>query len=146
MRYLIIGLLLCGCTHRDPTFYVVRQQFVPATGPASGAGASWSSLSAAPRHPEIVWAQARAGIGDLFPVQDETGQTAFEVEVAEGDDDHLLLEIRSKEGSQRVGLPRDEPAQVHVGGRDYELLFPTVTVSSADVTTTSKALIIVTRR
>jgi hypothetical protein len=141
-----ILLLLCGCVREWPRYHSVRQQFVPASGSASSGGATWSNLVPAPHHPGVSWAEARAGIGDSFPVQEEVGQTAFNVVVTEGDDEHLIVELRSSEGAQRVGLGRDKSESVHLGGRDYELLYPTVTVSTADITTTSKALIIVTRR
>jgi hypothetical protein len=140
-----LPLFLCGCTQEWPTYHSVRQRFVPTAGPSSG-GASWSPLAAARNQPAVCWAQARAGLGDSFPVQDEAGKTAFEVVVAGGDDAQLLLEIRSSEGSQRIGLGRDKPEPVNLGGRCYELLYPTVTVSTADITTTSKALILITRR
>src|SRR5438128_501207 len=91
---LLLGLLLCGCA-AAPTIHPVRQQFVPTDARASAGGASWSRLRAFPNHPGVLWTQARAGIGDSFPVQEVDGQTAFEVVVAEGDDEHLVVEVRS---------------------------------------------------
>jgi hypothetical protein len=79
-------------------------------------GASWSALGKAPMvKPGELFAQARAGIGDKFPVA-ENGKTHFEVVLTGGDDDHLLIEVRAKDSTQKLDLPRDKRTPVQVGG------------------------------
>ena len=147
----IIGLLLCGCAMHDSNKpHSVRLRFVPGSAPQSPMESSdsavWSSLRAGPgpQHSNL-FLQAWAGIGHKFPVQREGGPTLFEVAVIQGNDEHIVAEVRSKEGTQTVGLKRDRPTPIKVGGVDYELLYPTCNVSSAqNRTTTNKAMLIVT--
>ena len=91
-------------------------------------------------------AQARAGMGDTFPVQERDGRTLFRICVVEGNDDRLVLEIRTTEAPRRVELRRDKPVSVQIAESRYELLYPSVTVSSGGPPTTTKATLIVTRR
>jgi len=128
-----------------PTPHAVRQQFVPAPPDSSGGrSADWTALnrmSDAP--PGALMAMAHAGIGDTFPVQQENKPKLFDVTVVSGDDDHLVLKVRSKEGSQRFDVKRDKEVSVEVAGQKYILRYPSVTVSSDSKPTTDKATIIV---
>jgi hypothetical protein len=88
---------------------------------------------------------ARAGIGDTFPVQAENLPKLFDVIVVAGDDDHLMLEVRSEEALQRLDLRRDETLWVKVTGHKYSLAYPSITVNSDSQPTTDKAMILVHR-
>jgi len=123
----------------------VRQRFVP-TKPSGNNNASWQNLGPDPFRPGSLWAMGSAGIGDKFPVQEKAHEPLFEVTVIDGDDDHLVVEVSSKEGSQQVELWRDKPVSVQIAERKYELRFPTAQVNPADKTTTDKAHVIVTHR
>lgn len=116
-------------------------------GRASYDGASQTALVQGPQK-GILWLQAHARIGDKFPVQMQGGVTLFEVVLVAGDDDHLVLEIRSKEGSQKINLPRDKDQTVEVAGVKYELLYPSISVAAAgnERPTTNKAMLMVKRR
>jgi hypothetical protein len=128
----------------------VRLKFVPAKKGESG-GASWTKLHSSPITPGTLWAHANAGIGDTFPIGDETERKLFEVTVTDGDDNALVVEVRWTEGkdrkevAQKAGLARDQPTDVKVGEHTYELLFPTLTVNPDAKTTTNTAMIIVKR-
>ena len=129
----------------------VRVRFVPdlhrKKGEASGHGASWSKLDPGPEK-GILWLQAHAGIGDKFPVREKDDVTLFDVVVKEGDDDHLVLEIRSKKALQKIDLHRDKREVVEVDGVKYEILYPSVSVAAGgnDRPTTDQAMLMVTRR
>lgn len=129
----------------------VRMRFVPGGPPAKGSsdfkGAAVTSLDEGPVKGEL-WCQAHAGVGDKFPVVDKEGVTLFEVLLAAGNDDHVVLEIRSKEGAKKIDLPRDKPASVEVAGIKYRLSYPSVSVAAAanEKPTTNKAMLMVTRR
>jgi hypothetical protein len=75
---------------------------------------------------------AHAGIGDTFPVQDKDGRTLGEVFIAAGDDTHLQVEIRSKEGLQKIEVRRDKAVSFQMAGSKIGLLFPTVSVNAAE--------------
>jgi len=134
-----------------PAEVAVRMRFVPAGPPAKGAtdfkGASWTALGPGPQK-GVFWCQATAGVGDKFPVIDKQGVKLFEVLLADGNDDHVVLEIRSKEGAKKIDLPRDMPGAVKVAGIKYDLLYPSITVGAApgEKPTTNKAMLMVTRR
>ena len=129
----------------------VRVRFVPdlhrKIGEASGNGASWSKLGAGPEK-GVLWLQAHAGIGDKFPVREKDDVTLFDVVVKEGDDDHLVLEIRSKKALQKIDLHRDKRGVVEVDGVKYEILYPSVSVAGGgkDSPTANQAMLMVTRR
>src|SRR5947209_13925646 len=74
----------------------VRRRFVPAPPDAAkGNGASYSMLHHMPQDdPGVTMVMAHAGVGESFPVQEETGPKLFEVLIAAGDDDLLKLEVR----------------------------------------------------
>jgi hypothetical protein len=133
-----------------PTQVTVRMRFVPGGPPAKGSsdfkGASCTSLVPGPEK-GVLWCQAHAGVGDQFPVITETGEKLFDVLLAEGDDDHVVLDIRSKEGVKRINLPRDKAGSVEVAGIKYGLSYPSVSVAAApnDKPTTNKAMLMVTR-
>lgn len=120
----------------------MRQRFVPST--TDSASANWTALARFPHafgDPQVI---AHAGIGDTFPVQEPGGPTLFKVVVLAGDDAYLKLEIRSRELPVRtIDLKRNKPVKVGIGSGQFELSYPAVQVSTADPTTTSKAMIIV---
>lgn len=133
-----IGVLFSiSIAHSAEETYSVRVRFVPAQdarsraslggvtnwsnlGPLDEAAwsdgkvpvptaADWSRLGPAPgRKPGVLFLMAHAGIGDTFPVQDGEGRTLFSVTVVDGNDDHLLTVVRSREGSQKIDLQRDK--------------------------------------
>ncbi len=90
--------------------------------------------------------QAWAGVGEKFPVREKDGPTHFEVTVVAGDDDHLVLELHSKDPVQKIDVRRDKAIPVLVGGIRYELAYPSTSVSSSGTTTTNQAMIMVCRR
>lgn len=128
-----------------------RVRFVPGSAPMKGSsdfkGASCTGLVPGPRKGEL-WLQAHADVGDDFPVIDEKGVTLFEVLLKAGDDDHLVLEIHTKEGKQKIDLQRDKAGAVTVAGIKYDLSYPSVSVAAAPNAkpTTNKAMLMVTRR
>jgi hypothetical protein len=131
---------------------VARLQFDPNgkawTGETAFKGASWTSLNPG-LEKGVLMLQARAGVGDSFPVQEKSGKTLFTVKLAEGNDSRLVLEISAKEQeSRKVELARDKRAEVEISGTKYELLFPTTSVAAAtdEKPSTNKATVIVTRR
>lgn len=142
MRILIailIGLWVCGSAVADDDRpRVVRLRFVPEKAPATS-GASWSRLGAGPGDCAMV----DAGIGDKFPVQDKDGRTIFDVVVVEANDAQFVVEVHSKEGSEKLDLRRDKPVTVQVAGIQYQLLYPTIYVTLGSKTTTSKVLLTV---
>src|SRR5687767_14886420 len=83
-----------------PDQVAVRLIFVPGGGPWKGEapfqGASWSALGPGLQK-GVLMLQARAGIGDKFPVQEKNGETLFDVILENGTDDHLVLLISSEE-------------------------------------------------
>lgn len=128
-----------------------RLRFVPDGGAWKGEtafeGASWHNLGPG-LEKDVLWMQARAGLGDKFPVQEKDRVTLFEVALLEGNDDRVVIEVRAKGGAQRIELPRDKPAPVKVAGRKYELRYPTLSVAAApgENPSTNKATIQVSRR
>ncbi|MEI8121751.1 MAG: hypothetical protein WCI20_06845 [bacterium] len=108
--------------------------------------ADWTQLRQGPgKEPGRLFLMAHAGLDDAFPVQDSTGRTHFVVLLVEGDDNHLLLVVQSREGSQPFNVLRDKPVPVVVAGGKYDLCFPTVDAAAqADSKpTTERAMIIV---
>ena len=95
--------------------------------------------------PGELFAQASAGIGDKFPVR-EGEKTHFDVAITGGDDEHLLVEVRTKDSTQKLNLRRDKRTPVQVGGMKFELLFPSLEVDRASgAATTDLATIFITR-
>jgi hypothetical protein len=129
----------------------LRMRFVPGGPPAKGSsdfeGAAFTDLGPGPEK-GVLWCQAHAGVGDEFPVIDKQGVKLFDVRLAEGDDDHVVLEIRSKEGAKKIDLARDKRGSVKVAGIEYELLYPSVSVAGTpdEMPTTNKAMLMVTCR
>ncbi len=91
---------------------------------------------------------AHAGIEDTFPVQNKDGTTLGEVFIAGGDDTQLQVEVRSKDGLQKIEVRRDKAASLQMAGNKITLLFPTVSIKRAEnkKPTTKKAMLILTRR
>jgi hypothetical protein len=147
----LIGLLFCGCAVHDGSKpHSVRLRFVPEAAPQSPLESSdsavWSALRPGP-NPQSgeLFLQAWAGIGHKFPVQEEGGPTLFEVTLKQGNDDRLVAEVRSKQGTQTVELKRDKSVPVTIAGITYRLLYPTCDVSSTQgKSATNKAMLIVT--
>jgi hypothetical protein len=125
--------------------HAVPLKFVPAKK-GQGRGASGTDLSRKSFDPTALVAMIDIGLDESFPVVDEKGVTRFTVKMTEGDDKHLVLEVSTKDGSQKVGLVRDDPTEVTVAGTKYELRFPTTQVNSNAKTTTDQAMIFVTQR
>ena len=140
-------MLLAGCaSHSETQPEVVRQRFVPGPSDSSGGGANWTALQQfAADQPGVLTVMAHAGIGGRFPVQEEHRPRVFEVTVVEGDDEHLVLEVRRDEGSQRLRVQRDGTARAQVAGNEYVFAYPSVTVRVDSKPTTDKALILVHR-
>jgi len=151
---LLLPLLFVQTSAKEPKAtgdVKARLRFLPEGGSWKGEtpfkGASWHNLGPGLTK-GVLWMQARAGVGDKFPVGEKDNATLFEVAVAEGNDERLVVEVRAKEGVQRVELPRDTSAPVEVAGAKYELRFPTVSVAAApgEKPSTNKATIQVSRR
>jgi hypothetical protein len=108
--------------------------------------AAWSPLKPDPSSPNRKLSlKARAGIGHKFPVHEEGGPTLFEVSLIQGNDDSLVVEVRSNEGTQTLELERNAYVPVKVAGITYRLCYSAVNVSStAGFSTTNKAAFIVT--
>lgn len=147
----LLGLLfVCGCAKREKVPVgsmpagTQPLRFLPSAEKSRG-GASVTALVPAPGRPGALWLRAEAGLGDTFPVREQGGPTLFEVAVVEGNDVHLVLEVRSGKDSRRVSVPRDVPKKLDVAGATYEFYYPTCHVSSKDWPVTSKVLIMVTR-
>lgn len=144
----LVGVLICGCGGQEVSQpQTMRLRFVPLdTHSESGGGASWTALHAFPGGPPgVMRAMAHAGLHDTFPVREEGRPKLFEVGVVEADDDRFVLDVRSEKGTQRIDLPRDSSASVQVAGSQYELSYPSVTVSSTARPTTNKAMLLVHR-
>jgi hypothetical protein len=107
----------------------VRMRFVPGSPSRKGesGGTSFTALGNGPKK-GVLWCQANVGIRGPFPVVDKEGVKRFDVLLTEGDDDHVILEIRSKDGAKKIDLPRDKAGSVEVAGVKYELLYPSVSV------------------
>jgi hypothetical protein len=144
---ILIGMAMVGCATSEPAKSgTIRQRFVPAAAGTAARGASWSALHPSQMDSPGVWmAMARAGMGDTFPIAEDAGPTLFKVFVATGDDDHLVLEVSSTEGTQRVDLHRDRPASIQVAGRTYKLSYPSVYVAPTAKPTTTQAMLMVHR-
>jgi hypothetical protein len=144
---ILIGIMLAGCMpHEGAKSGTVRLRFVPAGESAAKSGASWSSLHPSPDgRPGVSMAMAHAGIGDTFPVKEDGGPMLFEVVVVAGDDDHLVLELRSQGPSQKIDLRRDKSESVQVGGRTYKLSYPSVYVAPTAEPSTTQAMLMVHR-
>jgi len=89
--------------------------------------------------------RAHVGIGDRFPVREENGPALFDVIVTDGNDDHLVLAIRSPNGSQTIDVPRDKPTAAQIADRQYEFLYPSVHVDPTVGAATEQAFLILTR-
>jgi hypothetical protein len=158
-------LVLCACNQcmadeaakpaavageRKSAQQLTREEFNPGGGPARGEtgfqGASWSALGRG--FADDIMMQARAGIGDKFPVAEKGKDPLFEVILENGTDDHLVLQIVSHERDQKVRVPRDKPVPITVAGSKYVLSFPTLRVAAApgEHPSSNKVTIFVTRK
>jgi len=135
-------LLVCGCATRDVNPQPIRFRFVPGD-PASSAPRS--RLHPAPDRPGALMAQAHAGVGGTFPIADQDGRELFTVTVVEATDILFVLEARANDASHRIDLPRDKPVVVMIADAEYEFYYPTCYVGPDSSTTTSKAMLLVTR-
>jgi hypothetical protein len=110
-------------------------------------GASWSALGPGIEK-GVLMLQARAGIGDKFPVQKKEGAVLFEVTLENGTDDHLVLLIHSEDVDQKIKVTRNKAADFTVSGMKYQALFPKLRVAAAkgEKPTTNKATILLTHR
>ena len=129
--------------------HLARVEFNPGGGPSRGEaafqGASWSALGPGPGKGNFM--QARAGIGDRFPVRNRAGVTLFEIELENGVDDHLVVQITGGDVDQKVRLPRDKRVEITIAGVKYALTYPTTQVAAeaGERPSTNKATIFVTQ-
>ena len=144
---ILVAVALCSCAiDKEKAPHSVRLRFVPVDANAEcGGGANFTRLCPAPDRSGAVFAMVHAGLRDEFPVQDQEGHVLFRVAVPDATDERFVLEIQTDGGSQTINLMRDKPVTVEVAGGSFEFYYPTSHVSSADRTTTHKALLIVTR-
>jgi hypothetical protein len=143
---ILVGIFVCGCAgdeNVNPS--QVRQRFEPIDSKVSGRGANWTAMVPAPDRLGAFWLRAHVGIGDTFPVQEKDQPKLFDVVVPEGNDDHLLVEVRSQAGLQRIDLLRDKAVTVEIEGSRYEWYYPSTYVNPNGKTTTDKAFLILTR-
>ena len=133
----------------NPAVHSVRLRFVPVPhDPSSSKGADWTTLTSwdSLKHPGLVMVMAHAGVGDTFPIKEELKPKVFDVSVLAGNDAHLVLEIRSEEGSQKFNVKRGKAVTAQVNGRKYSLTYSSSTVSSDEKNqTTDKASVFVLR-
>ncbi len=133
-----------------PAQHAVRLRFVPVKKAAdAGNGASGTTLHRGMFGPTNVAAMAHLGLGDTFPVRDEHERHLFDLRLVDGNDQHLVLEVRTKEAKapvQKIAVVRDQPTDVTVDGAQYEITFPTAEVNPTDKDTTAQAMIIIAQR
>ena len=135
----------------SPAQVAVPLVFNPGGGAWKGEspfqGASWSALGPGVEE-GVLMLQARAGIGDKFPVKKQGGPTLFEVTLENGTNDHLVLVIHSEEIDQKIKITRNQSTEFKVSGIKYQALFPNLTVAAAkgEKPTTNKATIFLTHR
>jgi protein involved in polysaccharide export with SLBB domain len=115
---------------------MTRVRFVP-DGADDSAGASFTELGPSPQ-PGYLVASAWAGIGEKFPVRRD-GRTLFEVFVLAGDDDRVILKLRTKDTAEQAGIQRQQAARFTVDGKTYSLAYPSLWVNAGGKSTTSKA-------
>src|SRR5436190_22085084 len=99
----LIAVYLASRAAEPENPFVERQRFMPAQKTTEGRkAASFSALSKAPMvGKDELFAQVSAGIGDRFPVME--GKTKhFEVVLTDGNDDHLQVEVRTKDTTQKL--------------------------------------------
>ncbi|MHC4478749.1 MAG: hypothetical protein ACYTEL_24205 [Planctomycetota bacterium] len=143
---ILLGFFVSSCAvDENLKSSTVRQQFEPIDSEVSDRGANWTALVPAPDRPGAFWVRAHVGIGDTFPVQEKDGRRLFDVVIAEGNDDQLLVEVRCQAGMQRIDLPRDKTVTVEIEGNRYEWYYPSTYVNPDGRTTTDKAFLIIMR-
>ncbi len=149
--FLLVLFAGCGASENGSAELSVRLRFVPGSAPSSpmesSDGAVWSSFSPPPI-PDATYLMlnGHAALGDKFPVGHQNEPAAFEIQLVDGDDEHLLLDLFFEGGSKSLDLKRDSPEEVTIGGVAYRISYPSITVSSAEgKSTTNKAMIVVTR-
>ncbi|MDB6147571.1 MAG: hypothetical protein JWO45_1235 [Spartobacteria bacterium] len=103
----------------------VRIRFDPGAVATKGfdhKGASGTSIGPPPG------AMIHIGLGESFPVGDKSGQKLFDMSMAKGDDDNLVLEIKNDDTKQTLELKRDKAGSIVVAGVTYHILYPSVEV------------------
>lgn len=120
----------------------VRLKFVPAKK-GQGRGASGTTLSRKSFEPTALTAMIHIGLEESFPVVDEKGKTHFTITMTEGDDEHFVFEISSAEGVQKVGVVRNDPSEVKMGGRKYEIVCPVTEVAAGSKATSDQVMVFV---
>jgi hypothetical protein len=147
----VLSFSCAVCVGEDPPMTSVRLRFVPGgkawKGETEFKGASWTRLGSGLR-PGELFMQARAGIGDGFPVEDTKGMTLFQIKLLEGDDDRVTVEVKSHSETQKFVLHRDQSSAVSVAGKKYQLLYPSVSVSAdpKENPSTNKATLMATSK
>src|SRR5947207_2811510 len=86
----------------------IRVRFVPDK--AGEKGAYGTHLGQPPG------AMIHLGVGDKFSVKDKGDRTVFVMSMPDGNDDHVVLEIKTKEASQKLDIKRDKSESVVVAG------------------------------
>ena len=109
----------------------VRRIFRPTAEVAKGA--SWSQLfhMSGSGDKNLLTALVTAHLGDQFPVQKD-GKTLFEVRVAAGNDEQIVVEVLARDRKTTHTLVRDKPVQVEVDGRKFTLQYGSTVVASEE--------------
>lgn len=109
----------------------VRRIFRPTAEVAKGA--SWSQLfhMSGSGDKNLLTALITAHLGDKFPVQKD-GKTLFEVRVAAGNDEQIVVEVLASDRKTTHTLIRDKPVQVEVDGRKFTLQYGSTVVASEE--------------
>jgi hypothetical protein len=111
--------------------HAIRTKFVPLKkGDPAAKGASGTTLSRKSFDPTALVAMLHIGLGESFPIHDEQGKQRFMLTMTEGDDGHLVFEVKGNGQAQKVAVVLDEPAEITVDGTRYEISYPTTEVSS----------------
>ncbi len=111
--------------------HAVRTKFVPLKkGDPAAKGASGTTLSRKSFDPTALVAMLHIGLGESFPIHDEQGKQRFMLTMTEGDDGHLVFELKGNGEAQKLAVVRDEPGEITVDGVRYEISYPTTEVNS----------------
>ncbi len=119
----------------------IRQKFVPGK---DDRGTSFTALTPFDKD-GISRLFADVTLAGTFPVERD-GKTIFNVTMLEGDDDHLILEVREKESKRKLELQKDKSVTLTAAGQEYHILYPSVTVNAGSAPTTSAAFIVMTQK
>ena len=119
----------------------IRQRFVPAK---DAGGTSFTALTPFDKD-GVSRLFANVALASQFPVRRD-GQTLFSLALLEGDDDHLVLEVREKDSNKKLELQRDKSVTLTVENQEYHILYPSVTVNGDAPPTRDTAFLVMTQR